>query len=80
MVNQDHPMYEIRIRDHIAKNWSRWFEGLEIREDENGETVLSGPLVDQAALHGVLDKIRDLNLTLISVTRTDHPALPPEEM
>ncbi len=62
-------IYEIRVEGLLADRWSPWFEGLTIRREANGETVLSGSLPDQAALHGVLAKIRDLNLNLLSVTR-----------
>ena len=61
--------YEIRVEGHLADRWSDWFEGLAIRNDPNGETVLSGLLIDQAALFGVLARIHDLNLSLISVQR-----------
>jgi hypothetical protein len=58
--------YEIRVRGHLAADWSDWFEGLAIRQEANGETTLSG-LLDQAALHGVLTRIRDLGLALVAV-------------
>jgi hypothetical protein len=61
--------YEIRVEGHLGTSWSDWFEGMSIHHEENGETVLSGPIVDQAALHGVLMKIRDLGLPLVAVTR-----------
>ena len=61
--------YEIRVEGELPHDWSSWFEGLEIQCGPHGESILSGPLADQAALHGVLAKIRDLNLKLISVTR-----------
>ncbi len=61
-------VYEIRVEGHLADHWSEWFEGLTICHD-HAETVLSGSLNDQAALYGVLGKIHDLNLVLISVTR-----------
>ena len=72
MVNsQDQPeVYEIVVHGHLDQDWSDWFDGLIILQKNNGETLLTGPLVDQAALHGVLNKIRDLGLLLISVTRT----------
>jgi len=60
--------YEIRVQGELPSGWSNWFEGLEVRPGPHGESILSGPLADQAALHGVLTKIRDLNLKLISVT------------
>lgn len=59
--------YEIRINGHLASVWADWFIGLKIDNLENGETLLSGYLPDQAALHGVLNRVSTLNLTLISV-------------
>jgi len=61
-------IYEIRVRGIIGRQWSAWFDDLEIVPLENGETLLSGPVADQSALHGILARIRDLNLPLISVT------------
>lgn len=61
--------YEICIKGHLDRRWSHWFEGLTIAQKDNGETLLSGPVVDQAALHGLLIKIRDLGLPLVSVMR-----------
>jgi hypothetical protein len=61
--------YEIRIEGHLGSSWSSWFEGLAIHHGDNGETVLCGPLADQAALHGVLMKIRDLGLPLVAVRK-----------
>lgn len=60
--------YEIRVTGHFDPPWSDWFAGLELRPLAGGETLLCGPLPDQAALHGVLNRIRDLNLTLVSVS------------
>ena len=59
--------FEIRIKEHLDDRWADWFDGLDISLEEDGSTILSGPLADQAALHGILKKVRDLGLTLISV-------------
>ena len=63
-------VYEIRVEGHLPDRWSDWFEGLAIRREPNGETTLSGSLTDQATLFGVLTKIHNLNLILISVQRS----------
>jgi hypothetical protein len=60
--------YEIRVEGHLTADWSDWFEGLTIRQEASGETVLYGPL-DQAALHGILAKVRDLGLVLVAVNQ-----------
>ena len=62
-------VYEIRVEGSLADRWSTWFDGLTIRREPNGETVLCGELADDAALHGILAKVRDLNLRLISIER-----------
>jgi len=62
------PVSEIRMKGHLDESWSEWFEGLTITNLESGEAILSGEIVDQAALHGVLSKVRDLNLPLIAVS------------
>ena len=59
--------YHIRLKGHLDSQWSAWFEGMTISNEPNGESVLRGPLADQAALHGVLIKIRDLGLPLLAV-------------
>ena len=59
--------YEIRIKEQIDDRWLSWFDEYIITRTENGETLLTGPIVDQSALHGLLAKIRDLNLTLLTV-------------
>jgi hypothetical protein len=64
--------YEIRVKGHISDSWSSWFEGLTLRHEQSGETVLSGPLADEAALHGVLAKIRDLGLPLVEMKRSEQ--------
>jgi hypothetical protein len=60
--------YEIRVKGHLDDHWSAWFDGLTITNEANGEAILRGQLPDQAALHGVLIKIRDLGLPLLGVT------------
>jgi hypothetical protein len=64
-------VYEIRVKGHLDGHWSEWFDGLEITNLENGDAVLSGEIVDQAALHGVLNKVRDFGLPLIAVRCAD---------
>ena len=59
---------EIKVKGHLDQRWSEWFAGLKVTYLEGNESLLSGPLPDQAALHGMLERIRDLNLTLVSVT------------
>jgi hypothetical protein len=63
-------VYEIRVEGRLGDRWSDWFDGLAIRNDPNGETILTGPVTDQAALYGVLTKIHNLNLILVSVHRS----------
>ena len=62
-------VYEIRIEGHLGPQWADWFERLTITQGANGDTLLTGPLADQAALHGLLRKVRDLGLPLLSVMR-----------
>jgi hypothetical protein len=69
-------IYEIRVKGHLDQHWSSWFEGLAISSSEDGSTLLRGPLADDAALHGVLMKVRDLALPLLSV---NHIAVGGEE-
>ena len=64
-------IYQIRLRGHLGQQWSDWFEGLSITLEENGDTLLTGPVVDQGALHGLLRKVRDLGLPLLAVTRVE---------
>jgi hypothetical protein len=59
--------YEIRLKGHLGSQWTDWFEGLTITLEEDGDTLLTGPVVDQAALHGLLKKVRDLGMPLLSV-------------
>jgi hypothetical protein len=67
-TNPSQPMvYQIRIKGHLGRQWTDWFEGLTITLEEDGDTLLTGPVVDQAALHGLLKKVRDLGVPLLSV-------------
>jgi hypothetical protein len=66
--------YRIRVQGRLGAHWAAWFDGLTITPDEDGTTVIEGPVVDQAALHGVLQKLRDLGLSLESVANTSSPS------
>jgi hypothetical protein len=70
-------IYQIRLKGHLDSQWTDWFEGLSITLEENGDTFLTGPVVDQAALHGLLKKVRDLGMPLVSVVQVQfsetHP-------
>jgi hypothetical protein len=69
------PVYEIRIKGHLGQEWTDWFGGLVITLEDNGDTRLTGPVVDQAALHGLLRKVRDVGMPLVSVApiqQDDH--------
>ena len=63
--------YEIRLTGHLDSHWTAWFDGLTVSYNTDGTTVISGPITDQAALHGVLQRVRDLGLPLVSVIRVD---------
>jgi hypothetical protein len=75
MANEfDRPIiYQIRIKGHLGPRWSGWFDGLTITPEEGGETLLTGPVSDQAALHGLLRKVRDSGMPLISAVRVEPP-------
>jgi hypothetical protein len=71
-TDPDQPVvYQIRIKGHLGPQWTEWFEGMAVTREENGDTLLTGPVVDQAALHGLLRKVRDLGMPLLSVSRVD---------
>jgi hypothetical protein len=71
-TDSDQPwVYQIRIKGHLGRQWTDWFEELTITLEDNGDTLLAGLVVDQAALHGLLKKVRDLGVPLISVNRID---------
>jgi hypothetical protein len=65
-------VYQIRIKGHLGSQWTDWFEGLTITLEDNGDTLLTGPVVDQAALHGLLKKVRDLGMPLVSVSPLEN--------
>ena len=60
-------IYQIRVKGHLGSQWTDWFGGLTVTLEDNGETLLTGPVVDQAALHGLIKKVRDLGMPLVSV-------------
>ncbi len=70
-AHYDPGLWEIRIKGHLDNRWAGWFGGLTITLKEDGDTLLTGPVVDQAALHGLLRKVRDLGLPLLSVNRVE---------
>jgi hypothetical protein len=72
-------LYEIRLKGHLDNRWANWFEGLTITLEDNGDTLLTGPVVDQAALHGLLKKVRDLGMPLVSVNCVDPGQAKTEE-
>lgn len=73
-TDPDQPIgYQIRIQGLLRREWSDWFEGLTITWEDNGDTLMTGLIVDQAVLHGLLRKIRDLGMPLLSVTRLQTP-------
>lgn len=79
------PEYEIRVAGHLAPRWTAWFDGLTVSTEADGTTVLRGPVIDQAALHGLLQKLRDIGIPLISLRplpatpSAEPPARPPSK-
>ena len=73
--------YEIRLKGHLDGRWAAWFDGLNLSRESDGTTILRGPIPDQAALHGLLQRVRDTGLSLVSVIRleTDQTELPTNE-
>jgi hypothetical protein len=69
-TNPDDPIvYQIRVKGHLSRQWTDWFEGLTITLEDNGDTLLTGPVADQAALYGLLKKVRNVGIPLVSVVR-----------
>ena len=73
-MSSDAPQYEVRVEGHLGTRWAAWFDGLSLSLEEDGTTVIRGPLVDQAAMHGLLRTLRDIGIPLISLA-----PLPPDE-
>lgn len=73
--HHQHRLYEIRVTGHLESRWARWFDGLTLTNESGGTTVIRGPVADQAALHGLLRKLHDVGLPLISVVQV-QPAQP----
>ena len=73
--------YEIRLRGHLHSRWAAWFDGLSLTSENDGTTIIYGPVTDEAALHGLLQKVRDLGLPLVSVTQVEpsQPNAPTNE-
>lgn len=74
--HHDSDRYEIRLKGHLDSRWAAWFDGMSVINESDGITVIRGPVIDQAALHGLLQKLRDLNLPLVSVTQVNLTAAP----
>ncbi len=76
LIGDDADYFEIRVKGHLSSSWSEYFGGLEVINEQNGEARLSGLIADQAELHGILSRIRDLNLFLISITHVEREQQP----
>ncbi len=79
--NTQHERYDIRLKGHLPSRWAAWFDGMRLTHESDGSTVIHGVVADQAALHGLLQKVRDVGLPLISLTRveSDQPETPTAE-
>ncbi|MDQ1712072.1 MAG: hypothetical protein QOE45_1522 [Frankiaceae bacterium] len=73
-VDQPSPHYVIRVKGHLDARWATWFDGMHLTNEDDGTTTIDGPVVDQAALHGLLQRLRDVGVPLISLSQaeTDH--------
>jgi hypothetical protein len=80
-TDPDEPgVYQIKIKGHLGAQWTDWFEGVTITLEDNGDTLLTGPVIDQSALHGLLKKVRDLGMPLISVNRIEPDTAQPRNI
>lgn len=79
-IPEQSAIYQIRVTGHLGSNWTDWFEGLTITQEDNGDTLLTGSVVDQAALYGLLKKVRDIGLPLVSVNPVRCNDSPLEEV
>jgi hypothetical protein len=70
------PQYEVRVRGQLGTRWAAWFDGLSLSNEDDGTTVIRGAMADQAALHGLLQKLRDIGIPLVSLTQLDAPIDP----
>jgi len=77
-ARQETRRYEIRLKGHLETRWAAWFDGMSITHASDGTTILTGRIADQAALHGLLQKLRDLGVPLTSVTELDPATEPPQ--
>ena len=77
--HRGNPHYEIRVKGHLGPRWTAWFDGLSLTTEDGGTTAIRGPVADQTALHGLLQKLRDLGIPLVSLIEipTDAPIAPP---
>ena len=73
--NHKQNLYQIKIKGHLDSNWAGWFDGFQVNTEENGHTLLTGEVADQAALHGLLRKVRNSGMTLLSVNQINPPQL-----
>jgi hypothetical protein len=81
VINSSQPtIYQIRIKGHLGRQWTDWFGGVTITLEEDGDTLLTGPVADQAALHGLLKKVRDLGIPLVSVIRVEPGQADPPDV
>ena len=71
-VDETSPQYVIRVKGHLDARWATWFDGMSLTNDSDGTTTIHGPVVDQAALHGLLQKLRDVGIPLISLTQVER--------